>query len=189
MKRTGRQWRTCQSWFSLSEAVHTKTLFCENASFATFWPTVHTDPENATPDNGLFWKRVSGWKNPKTQPLFSCGQRIRILSETMMPWPHPSTSSLDLWTPRLLITTTTMVDYMLVFCHRRYWAFLATNSPCECESQQQFDLINGPHKWFWFPCTSHFHLLLLVFSFSFYCLSVYSAQALCATYRPGIWST
>ena len=44
----------------------------------------------------------------------------------------------------------------------------------KCKSQQQFDLITGPHKRFWFPCTSHFHLLLLVFSFSFYCLCVYS---------------
>ena len=46
------------------------------------------------------------------------------------------------------------------------------------ESQQQFDLINGPHKRFWFLCPSHFHLLLLlVFGFSVYCLFVYSAQA------------
>ena len=33
----------------------------------------------------------------------------------------------------------------------------------------------------WLPCTSHFHLLLLlVFGFSFYCLFVISTQALCA---------
>ena len=38
----------------------------------------------------------------------------------------------------------------------------------ECESQQQFDLIIGPHKRFWFPCTSHFRLLLVVFGFSFF---------------------
>ena len=49
-----------------------------------------------------------------------------------------------------------------------------------CESLQQFDLIIDPHKRFWFPCTSHFPLLLLVFGFSFYCLFVNSAQALCA---------
>ena len=47
----------------------------------------------------------------------------------------------------------------------------------ECESQQQFDLIIGPHKRFWFPCTSHFHLLLVVFGFSVYCLFVYRAKA------------
>ena len=28
-----------------------------------------------------------------------------------------------------------------------------------------------------FPCTSHFHLLLVVFGFSVYCLFVYSVQA------------
>ena len=47
----------------------------------------------------------------------------------------------------------------------------------ECESQQQFDLIIGPHKRFWFPCTSHFRHLLAVFGFSVYCLFVYSVQA------------
>ena len=41
----------------------------------------------------------------------------------------------------------------------------------ECESRQQFGLIIGPHKRFWFLCTRHFHLLLLVvFGFSVYCL-------------------
>ena len=39
----------------------------------------------------------------------------------------------------------------------------------ESELQQQFDLINCPHKRFWFPYTSHFHLLA-VFSFSVNCL-------------------
>ena len=39
----------------------------------------------------------------------------------------------------------------------------------ECESQQQFHLINGPHKRFWFPCTHHFRLLVML-CFSVYCL-------------------
>ena len=51
----------------------------------------------------------------------------------------------------------------------------------ECESQQQFVLSNGPHKRFWFLCTSHFHLFLVVFGFSVYCLFVYSGQAYCAS--------
>ena len=73
----------------------------------------------------------------------------------------------------------------------------------ECESQQQFGLIIGPHKRFWFPCTSHFHLLLVVFGFSVYCLFVDSAQAYCASsvssslflvndkhhLEAGIWTT
>ena len=43
----------------------------------------------------LFWKRVSGWRNPKNAALpFSCGRRIRILPKTMTPSPHPSTSCL-----------------------------------------------------------------------------------------------
>ena len=49
----------------------------------------------------------------------------------------------------------------------------------ECESQQQFDLINSTRERFWFPCTSHFHLLLVVFGFSVYCLFVFGeCQAL-----------
>ena len=35
--------------------------------------------------------------------------------------------------------------------------------------------------------TCHFHLLLLVFSFFFYCLFVYSTQALCAWVFGGFW--
>ena len=63
-------------------------------------------------------------------------------------------------------------------------------------------VIIGPHERFWFPCTSHIHLLLAVFGFYVYCLFVYSklnahAPSLLlrfwwmssATYRPGIWST
>ena len=71
----------------------------------------------------------------------------------------------------------------------------------ECESQQQFGLITGPHRRFWFPCTSHFHLLLVVFGFSVYCLFTerkLNVHAQCllrfwwmssATYRPGIWTS
>ena len=56
--------------------------------------------------------------------------------------------------------------------------FLKTGLRVE-KSQQQLDLINGPHKRLWFPCTSHFHLLL-VFGFSVYCRFVYSVLAYCA---------
>ena len=95
---------------------------------------------------------------------FSCGQRICILSKRMKPSAPPR------WTPRLLITTTTtMSDYCLCSC------FLQLTY-LECEAQQQFELIIAPHKPFWFPCTSYFRLLLLVFGFSFYCLFVNSAN-------------
>ena len=54
-----------------------------------------------------------------------------------------------------------------------------THLVVECESQQQFDLIIGRHKRFWFPCTRRCRLLLLVFGFSVYCLFVYKVQAYC----------
>ena len=91
----------------------------------------------------------------------------------MTPSPHPSTASLQPLNPTTT-TTTTVMDYCLCSCFLQL-----TRLVVKCESQQQFDLITGPHKRFWFPCTSHFHLLV-VFGFSVYCLFVYSAQALCA---------
>ena len=96
----------------------------------------------------------------------------------LTPWPLAS----DLWTPRHRITTTTtttMADYCLCLC-----VLQLTHLVVECESQQQFDLIIGPHKRFWFPCTSHFHYLLVVFGFSGYCLFAYSVQALCTFTWP-----
>ena len=63
---------------------------------------------------------------------------------------------------------------MLVFVLQKILS--RTRPVVECELQQ-FDLIISPHKRFWFPCTSHFCLLLLVLGFFFYCLFVYSAQA------------
>ena len=67
-----------------------------------------------------------------------------------------------------------MADYCLCL-----WFLQLTRLVVECESQQQFNLIIDPHKRFWFPCSRHFRPLL-VFRFSFYCLFVNSAQALCA---------
>ena len=78
------------------------------------------DPENAAPENAIFWKRVSWWKTQRTQP-----SRFRVDSESAYflkrwrhrPTPRPLVS--DLWIPQRLITTTTttttMMDYMLVF--------------------------------------------------------------------------
>ena len=68
-----------------------------------------------------------------------------------------------------------MADYRLCSCFLQLTCLVV-----ECESQQQLGLIIDPHRCFWFPCTSHFHLLLLVFGFSFYCVFVNCAQALCA---------
>ena len=49
-----------------------------------------------------------------------------------------------------------MADYMLVFVLQKILSL--TCLVVECVSQQQFGLIIGPHKQFWFPCTNHFHL-------------------------------
>ena len=69
--------------------------------------------------------------------------------------PTPRPLALDLLTLRcLMTTTTTMADYMLVYCVK------SIMDNCICH-------------------TSNFPLLLLVVGFSFYCLFVYSAQALC----------
>ena len=110
---------------------------------------------------------------------FSSGQQIWILSKTMSPSPHPSTSCLWPLNPatshnnnnnngglRARVCATEDIEPFLQL----------TRLIVECESQQQFDLITGPHKRFWFPCTSHCHLHV-VFGFSVYCLFVYSAQA------------
>ena len=111
---------------------HENALLQKRTRIALFWPTVHMDPENTAPENTLFWNRVSGWRNPKMQP-----SRFHVDGEsTYFPkrWRHrPTTRPLasDLWTPRRLITqqqqwwTTCSCS-----CHRGYWAFLATYSPC-----------------------------------------------------------
>ena len=108
-------------------------------------------------------------KSENAALAFLCGQWICILSVSMMPTPHPSTSSLWPLNPAMSHNNNDNGGLLLVFM------FLATYS-----SQQQFNLIIGPHKQFWFPCTSNFRLLLIVFGFSFYGLFVYSVHALCS---------
>ena len=149
---------------SLRPRPDDNALLRKRTCIASFWPTVHTDPENA-----LFKKRVSGWRNPKTQPSrFSCGRRIRILSKTMTPWPHPVTSHNNNNNNGGLHAHVRAAEDIEPFLR-------LTRLVVECEWQQQFGLINGPHKRFWFPSTRHFHLLV-VFGFSVYCLFVYSTQ-------------
>ena len=65
-----------------------------------------------------------------------------------------------------------MADYMLVFVPQTILNLILQLTPLvvECESQQHFNLINSPHKGFWIPCNSYFHLV--VFGFSIYCLFV-----------------
>ena len=105
------------------------------------------------------WKRTflkTGGKTRKRSPPV-------FLWTANPPWPHPSTSYL-----RPLNPTASHNNNNNGGLHARDRAtediepFLQlTHLVVECESQQQFDLINGPHERFWFPCTSHFHLLLM----------------------------
>ena len=53
---------------SLMPCPDDNALLRKRKRIVSFWPIVHTDPENAVPEHTLFWKRVSGWRNPKTQP-------------------------------------------------------------------------------------------------------------------------
>ena len=128
----------------------------------------------------FFWNQVSGRRNPTTQPSrFHVDGESAYFPKRWRHRPTPRPLASDLWTPRRLITTTTTMETTcLCSCRRRIQPFLQfTCLVVECELQQQFSIITGPHKRFWFPCTSRFHLLLVVFSFSVYCLFVYSAQA------------
>ena len=133
------------------------------------------------------WKHTfltTGLKVEKFEALpFSCGQWICILSETMTPSPHPSTSCLRPLNPTMSHNNNNNNGglHACVRAAEDIEPFLQlTRLVVEWESQQQFDLIKGPHERFWFPCTSHFHILLVVFGFSVYCLFVYSVQAVCA---------
>ena len=117
-----------------------------------------------------------------------CAQRIRILSERMMPSPHPLTSCLQPLNPATSCYNNNNNGglHACVRATEDIEPFLQrTCLVVECESQQQFDLIIGPHKQFWFPCTSHFRLLLVVFGFSFYCPFVYSTHSL--SLLPRFW--
>ena len=119
-------------------------LYCQCTCYELFWLIVHTDPENA-----LFWK--TGWK--RSPRVFVCTANLHTfrIDDTIA-------THLDLWT--LWRCTTAMVDYCLCSCF-----FQLTHFVVECELQQQFDLFISPHKQFWFPCASHFHLLLCCFRF------------------------
>ena len=74
---------------------------------ASFWLIVHIDPENA-----LFWKRVQ----KRSPPFFMWTANPHTFQKWWHHHPTPRPLASDLWTPRRLITTTTtMADYMLVF--------------------------------------------------------------------------
>ena len=107
---------------------------------------------------------------------FSCGQRICILCvRMMMPSPQPSTSGLRPLTP----------------AKSHYNNNNGGLHACVCAAED-IEPIRVTRAKYSAPLplrlakkeygqpASHFHLLLAVFGFSFYCLFVYSVQALCA---------
>ena len=114
---------------------------------------------------------------------FSFGQRHR---------PTPRPLAFDLLTPWRLITTITMADYMLVFVLQKILSLLGLlgqNIMLLCHYAEQKRIMDNRIR----------HLILdpARSAFSFYCLFVYSVQALCScsvsspflvTYRPGIWT-
>ena len=98
---------------------HRNASVCKSMCLASFWPIVHMDPVNPAPVNTLFWNLVSGWKNPKCCPCI-------LVWTAMYQWHHrPTPRPLAFDPPRLIITTTTtMVDYMLVFVPQKILSLL-----------------------------------------------------------------
>ena len=114
-------------------------LLQKRTRIASFWPIVHTDPENT-----LFWNRVSGWRNLKTQP-----SRFHTIAPPLDLWPlNPVTSHNN--------NNNNGGLHARVLAAEDIQPFLQlTLLVVECEWQQQFDLINGPHQRFRFLCTRH----------------------------------
>ena len=93
---------------------HERALLQKCTCIASFWLTIHMDPENAAPEKALFWKRVSGWKNLKTQPSrFPVDTESAYFPKLWCHRPTPRPLASNLWPLRRLIrTTTTMADHM-----------------------------------------------------------------------------
>ena len=95
-----------------------------------------------------FLKPVLGVEKSANAALaFLCGQQICIPSETMKPSPHPSTSCLRPLNPATSNNNNSGGLHACVCAAEDIEPFLQlTRLVVECESQQRFDLINGPHK-------------------------------------------
>ena len=136
-----------------------------------------------------------GWTpGSKTLPLCSCVDSKSTYFAYW--WRHRPTSrplAFDLLTP---CCQQRMMDYMLVFVLQKILNRSGLLGQNYAPLTLRWAKKGRP--------TSHFHLLRVVLGFSFHCLFVYSAQALCtcsvasspfflwissATYRPGIWTT
>ena len=103
--------------------------------------------------------------------VFWCGQRICILCVSMTPSPHPSTSSLQTLNP---VSSHNNNNGGLHACVR------AAEGTIRVTRAKYYAAL--PPRWAkkdYGQLTSHLYLLLVVFSFSFYCPFVHSAQVLC----------
>ena len=165
---------------SLRVHPHGNASVCKLTCFASFCPIVHMDPVNS-----LFWNLVSK-KNLKTLPL-----RPRVDSESAYVayrWRHrPSTSNLRPLNPATSHNNNNNNNNGLHACDRA----AEDIEPIRVTRTKYSAALSlrWAKKDYGQP-TSHFLLPLAVFFF--YCLFVYSTQALCtcsATYRPGIWTT
>ena len=147
-----------------------ETLLCVNSHFASFWPIVHMDPVNA-----LFWNLVwFGWRVEKNQKMLPSHSRVDSESAYFeYRWRHRPTLR-----PHNPTTSHN---------HNNENGGLHA---CVCAAEDIEPIrvsrvkYSAPLPLHWAKKdygqpTSHFRLLLLVFGFSFYCLFVYSAQALC----------
>ena len=147
---------------------------CKRTCFASFWPIVHMDPVNAMTINALFWNLVSGWKNPKTSVIscllvWTANPHSLCIDDASL---HSSTSSLQPLNPVMSHNNNDNNGEL----HAGVRAaediepnrFTRANILLLCYYAEDYG-----------QPTSHFHLLLVVFGFSFYCLFVYSVQVLC----------
>ena len=127
------------------------------------------------PVNTLFWNLVSGWKNPKTPPLCSRvdGKSVYFLYR----WRHRSTSSLRPLNPATSHNNSNNNNnnggqHACVGAAEDIEPIRVTRAKYSAAL-----LLRWAEKVYgWL--TRHF-LLLLVFGLFFYCLFVYSMQALC----------
>ena len=113
-------------------------------------------------------------KSENAALAFSCGQRIHILCMSMTPTPHPSTSSLWPLNPAPSRNNNNGRLHACVLAAEDIEPIRVTRA------KYYAPLPLGWAKKDYGQPTSHFCLLLILFGFSFYCLFVYSTQALCA---------
>ena len=119
------------------------------------------------------------WKNPKTLPLPSClDSESAYFAYQWHHRPTPWPLAFDLFAPATSHNNNNNNGRLHDCVHAAEDIKVTTRLVVECESQQQFDLIIGPHKRFWFPWTSHFHPLFVVYLVSPSTVCLYTVRKL-----------